>query len=202
MFISKLELNPRCQRVRRELSNIYEVHRTIMRAFPDEVEGPGRVLFRIEGCREDCVTVLVQSSKKPDWSKPVVPIDFFIHRPQTKTFDSLLVKGEQLVFRLTANPTVKRDGRRWGLGSEEELKRWMERKAAENGFSLLSLKVLMHRPVEGEKDEAGSVLKFASVTYEGTLRIEDTERFNNALENGIGSGKGFGFGLPSIAQLR
>lgn len=202
MFLSKLDLNPRCQRVRRELSNIYEVHRTIMRAFPDEVEGPGRVLFRIEGCREECVTVLVQSSKEPDWSKPVVPIDFFIHHPQTKVFDPVLIKGEQLIFRLTANPTVKRDGKRWGLVNEEELRGWMERKAAESGFSLLSLRVIPHRPVEGEKNDAGSALKFASVTYEGTLRIEDSERFHDALESGIGSGKGFGFGLLSIAQLR
>lgn len=202
MFLSKLELNPGCQRVRGELSNIYEVHRTIMRAFPDEAEGPGRVLFRIESCKEECVTILVQSSKEPDWSKPVVPVDFFIRRPQAKVFDPLLVKAERLIFRLMANPTVKKDGRRWGLTSEEDLRGWMQRKAAENGFSLVSLRIVPHRPIEGEKNNAGSALKFASVTYEGILVIEDIAKFRDVLETGIGSGKGFGFGLLSIAQLR
>ncbi len=201
MFLSKLELNLKCDLVRKDLSDIYEMHRTIMRAFPDGTEGPGRVLFRIDGCRDACVTVLIQSDKAPDWEKLVAADSYFIRPPRTKPFDPSFSAGQQLAFRLMANPTVKRDGKRWGLVGEEEQRRWIERKASAGGFSLLRLRVTPHRSVEGEKGDAFP-LTFVSVTYEGMLEVTDSQRFRATLEDGIGSGKAFGFGMLSLAPLR
>lgn len=200
MFLSKLELNIRCPRVREELSDVYEMHRTIMRAFPDGTEGPGRTLFRIES-KEAFVTMLVQSTKEPDWSRLNTPDDYFIRPPQSKAFDPTFYEGQQLIFRLMANPTVKRDGKRWGLVREEEQRQWMERKASQGGFSITSLRVVPHNVVEGEKKADKTGLMFTSITYDGTLSITDPERFRDTLEDGVGSGKGFGFGLLSVAPL-
>jgi len=200
LFLSKLELNLRCPRVREELSDVYEMHRTIMRAFPDGIEGPGRTLFRIER-KESLVTVIVQSKKQPDWKKLNTPNDYFIRPPQSKTFDPTFYEGQQLIFRLMANPTVKRDGKRWGLVREEEQRQWIERKASQGGFSIMSLRVVQQNVVEGEKKADKRGLTFTSITYEGTLSIVDPEKFRDTLENGVGSGKGFGFGLLSVAPL-
>ena len=39
-----------------------------------------------------------------------------------------------------------------------------------------------------------------SVQFDGTLTVTDAEAFLNALEGGVGSGKGFGLGLMSVAR--
>jgi CRISPR system Cascade subunit CasE len=198
MFLSKLELNLRCPEVRRDLSDAYELHRTIMGAFPDGAEGPGRVLYRVEDVKGATVVILIQSDKEPDCKKMNIPEDYFTNHPGIKTFDPVFMDGQQLIFRLTANPTVKRDGKRWGLTSEDDQRRWMERKASTGGFSIVSLRTIPHRAAQGEKGD-GKALKFASVTFEGVLRVIDPTKFRETLEDGIGSGKGFGFGLLSLA---
>lgn len=202
VYLSKLSLDLRCPRVRRELSDIYELHRTILHAFPDGQDGPGRVLFRLENSTDEQVSILVQSCEAPDWTKVRVPKDFFVTPPLSKPFDPQLVPGQALVFRLKANPTVKRDGKRWGLVKEEDLRAWMSRKAAEGGFSITSLRVLPQDAVEGVKEGIEGVLRFSSAIFEGTLSIEDVTMFKRTLDSGIGSGKGFGFGLFSIAPMR
>jgi CRISPR system Cascade subunit CasE len=42
-------------------------------------------------------------------------------------------------------------------------------------------------------------LSFAGVTFQGRLRIIDRQRFLQALAQGVGPGKAYGFGLFSIA---
>ena len=39
MYLSRLILNPRHRRVQREVANPYEMHRSLMRAFPDNLKG-------------------------------------------------------------------------------------------------------------------------------------------------------------------
>lgn len=42
---------------------------------------------------------------------------------------------------------------------------------------------------------------FNSILFSGTLIVQDPEKFKKTIENGIGSAKGFGFGLLSIKKL-
>jgi CRISPR system Cascade subunit CasE len=204
VFLSRFVLDLGCPRTRRELSNIYELHRTILRAFPDDTAGgPGRVLFRVEKGKGDGVMVLVQSQKEPIWDRLDVPKNFYLQAPEKKEYDPHLVKGQRLLFRLTANPTVRKDGKRLGLVREEDLRVWMNRKAERGGYSLQGFRIVPHLPVEGEKaSSSGENLKFISVTYEGILQVEDSGLFRMSIESGVGSGKAFGFGLLSIAPIR
>jgi CRISPR system Cascade subunit CasE len=39
------------------------------------------------------------------------------------------------------------------------------------------------------------------VRFDGLLRVEDPERLKIGLSSGIGSAKGFGFGLLSLARI-
>ena len=43
--------------------------------------------------------------------------------------------------------------------------------------------------------------RFVAVRFEGVLEVTDPTAFCKTVENGIGSGKGFGFGLLSVAPL-
>ena len=38
MYLSRLILNPRNRRVQREIAGPYQMHRSIMRAFPDNLQ--------------------------------------------------------------------------------------------------------------------------------------------------------------------
>jgi len=45
-------------------------------------------------------------------------------------------------------------------------------------------------------------LQLLSVQFDGLLRILDQDMTRKTVENGIGSAKGFGFGLLSLAPLK
>lgn len=199
MYLSRLILNLKSAQVRRELANVYEIHRTIMGAFPDGEEGPGRVLFRIEESQEAKVTILVQSSKCPDWGKARLAPGYLDRPVDWKVFEPIISNGQKLRFRLLANPTVKRDGRRIGIFREEELKSWLSRKAEAAGFSIEQVMILPRGIVDGVKTAYEDGLEFSSVIFEGILEVKEERLFLESLESGIGSAKGFGFGLMSIA---
>lgn len=141
-------------------------------------------------------------------------------------YDSLKT-GARLVFRLKANPTRKvdtrsgpdgqrRNGRRVLVLGEETQIEWLRRKGEQSGFEVLTVrhkpevpsvyakpegKLIGHRRRDGDASgqDKWAQLTFASVVFEGLLRITDEDRFRQALQNGIGSGKAYGFGLLSVA---
>ena len=45
-------------------------------------------------------------------------------------------------------------------------------------------------------------ISFFGVLFEGMLRVDEPEKFLKSVESGIGSAKGFGFGLLSVAPAK
>lgn len=164
LWLSRLLLDAGARRVRSELAHPYEMHRTLMRGFPD---GPAAarkafgVLFRAEPNEQTgVVTVYVQSMVKPDWSF-LRPLDYLMAEPEppkdlARAYAGLGT-GQVLRFRLRANPTkrIARPingnqalvGKRVGVLGEEKQMAWLVRKAAERekgipgGFELLTRQV-------------------------------------------------------------
>ncbi len=157
MFISQLSLNTRKKDVHRDLASPYEMHRTLLRAFPDQHNGgTGRVMFRVDVSRDEDrpPIVLVQSEKRPDWTvlekggyaqvtgvKELIPA---VSESMSMSRNVMLVRtGDQFRFRLIANPTVKRqvegkkNGRREACVTEEQQLAWLARKGEAGGFSLM-----------------------------------------------------------------
>ncbi|MGQ9502995.1 MAG: type I-E CRISPR-associated protein Cas6/Cse3/CasE [Anaerolineae bacterium] len=215
MYLSRLILDACSRRVCREVSEPYEMHRTLLKAFPSALEGgPGRVLFRVDTppahhAGPAHFIALVQSEQLPDWSF-LHTTDHYLLRsvadnPAVKSFAPVFTSGQQLLFRLRANPTVKRNGKRCGLYREEEQRAWLERKADENGFTVLGV-IIQREGIAGGRiyraPEEVHPLRLLAVRFDGLLRVDDPERFLNALRRGIGSGKGLGFGLLSLARPR
>jgi CRISPR system Cascade subunit CasE len=215
MYLSRLILNPRSRRVQREVAAPYQMHRSLMRAFPDDLAaGDERVLFRLEAHpHTGTLNLLVQSLTLPDWSwlaEPgargyLLPVDE--PNPAVKSFDLNLAPAQVLAFRLRANPTVKRrfnekDHKRVGLYREEEQIEWLKRKGEQGGFRVLSARTGGRDTVNGtiHRDEATHKLHLLAVQFDGLLQVTDPDRLREAVQRGIGSGKGLGFGLLSLAR--
>lgn len=121
LFLTKMILNPKCPRVRRDLGNPQELHRTVSNGFP-EVENQAHlpkhlqetprhkfnILHRLEIDKDRGQAVLlVQSGVKPDWR--FLPEDY-ADELQCKAVGEQYGRIENemtLVFRLQANPTKR-----------------------------------------------------------------------------------------------
>jgi CRISPR system Cascade subunit CasE len=210
MFFSRLLLNPRSRRVLHDAADPYEMHRTVLRGFPDKANGgPGRVLWRLEREKPSHPqTLLVQSEKQPDWDPLLAELPPYylteetldgLANPDTKQRDPVFVLRQQFVFRLRANPTVKRDGKRHGLFREEDQLGWLARKGHQGGFAVRSARIVPEGTVRA-KLRTSVPLAFFSVLYEGLLEVTEPTQFQATLAEGVGSAKGFGFGLLSLAR--
>jgi CRISPR system Cascade subunit CasE len=206
MYLTQLQLDPRSAQARRDLADAYDMHRTLVRAFvQDETQAPPRFLWRLEPDRTlSRPTVLVQSLQTGDWA--------FLERlagylagegaRRTKSFepDTLLQDGARYRFRLVANPTVTRGGKRHGLVGEEAQLAWLTRQGERAGFNVLAAVVAGDDRVRSRR--GGEQISLSRVGFEGVLEARDKGLLGQALAAGIGPGKAFGCGLLSLARLR
>lgn len=170
------------------------MHQTIMRAFT--AMEPGRVLYRLEP-RTDEIQVIAQSRNVPDWS--LIERNYFLHEPSYKRVELKICADQELRFRLRANPTIKSGGKREGILQEKEQLSWLERKGKTNGFEVIEARSYGQRMEYGKGHNENEVRLFCT-TFEGILSVTDPCKVIDAVENGIGSGKGFGNGLLSLAR--
>lgn len=218
MYLSQLILNDRGRRVNRDLANVYELHRTVMSGFAPTLPPEERVLFRLDEDRTGRLVLLVQSHTAPDWSAlpegylqaadPFAPVP----NPAVKSFGPAFHDGQRLRFRLRANPTVKisrpgrQQGYRVGIINEERQLAWLAGKGERGGFRLEPDKVRVGQPgrdrgFAGQDARSGKrhKVELHVVVFEGLLQVTDAAAFARTLQAGIGSAKGFGCGLLSLA---
>ena len=208
MYLSRLKLNPAVRKTRELMISPYQLHQAIYHAFPKD--GAGRVLYRIdENQRIGTISLLVQSEKEPDWQKAEYLTLCLIDKAEFHSFTPDLKSGRTLFFRLRANPSVKKqadgkkNGYRVGLIQENDQLAWLNRKAEGGGFSIISCRIIPERIAHDDRSRAANdKLRHFAVCYEGLLKVTDETLFSETVENGIGSAKGFGFGLMSLAPLK
>jgi CRISPR system Cascade subunit CasE len=211
MYLSQLVLDPKARCVLDDLANPYQLHRTLMSAFPAELPADERVLFRVERQhRQPYLAVLVQSHTCPEWDG-LNQKGYLLLPAAVKEFQLMPRLNQVFRFRLLANPTRrlkadhkgdgKQDGPRIGLTRVEDQIAWLDRKGEMHGFRVLNVQTVKEAQPESWKHEAGKNHRIShqAVRFDGTLQVTDLGAFSKALENGIGSGKGFGFGLLSLA---
>jgi len=207
-FLSLLEIDSQAHIARTWLGNPYRVHQRLTMAFSDGQLG--RVLFRIED-EWSPPRIIVQSQAEADWDAAFRQFAVLASHPQQKRLDIALGSGETLRFRLLANPTkrlsagcpgTKVDGRRVGLFKEAEQRGWLDRKGAEAGFVPLGVEVRPLSTIVSHKNPSKdhSRQSHLAVQFDGRLRVTDPERLREALRAGIGTAKGYGFGLLSLAK--
>jgi CRISPR system Cascade subunit CasE len=198
MFLSRLLVDPLSPVPARVLACPYVLHQAIMSGFDPARRGNSRVLFRVEPERpRGSVVILVQSEMEPEWQPTLTRFFPGAALPDVKPFEISLCDGETLRFRLRANPTVRRDGKRLGLTGEEAFRAWLERKLAAAGAVPCGVQVRDEGLVRGRQQP----VQFQSVRFDGVLMVQDAAGLTEAAQHGIGSAKAFGFGLLSFARL-
>ena len=220
MFLHRIHLDPRCREARRDLSDPYQLHSTLCRAFcePDKKCPEGEFLWRLEPETDSagCPRILVQSRTIPNWTDVGVEgwlasADSAVNLNDRLKLDSLKV-GQRFRFRLRANPCVSRNGKRLGLLRLEEQEKWVERKGVQHGFSLPRLASFDFSEVSQERvdvrisqeqmlrgnQHSGNGIRIFSVLYDGILTVTEPNHFRDVLQTGIGHGKVMGLGLMSV----
>lgn len=206
MFLSKLTLDPRHPQARRDLSDAYEMHRTLARAFaPDSETAPGRFLWRLErrADYQPSSVVLVQSAQPADWSV----LDAFqgyadkIHANKSVDLGILIQPDARYRFRLLANPTVTRQGKRYGLTREDEQLAWIARQGERHGFSILGCVRSTDERLQVRQGRGGNRITLHTALFEGLLQAAAPEALRLGLLNGFGHGKAMGLGMLSLARV-
>ena len=215
MYLSSLSLDLSNPSARQALRNGQDMHRNIMRAFP-QAEGAARlssgVLYRIEqesaySSKYTQLRLLVMSSDIPNW-EVISPLGF-VSNSDPKDISALrhsFEVGRLLHFELVAIPSKKmnsgsRNSRRRMLRSPEEREAWLRRKGEQNGFSIGWVTEVNQVEVVG-KHSRGQEGDFhlRGTRFQGALRIENQEQFTSGFFRGIGSGKAYGFGLLTLSR--
>jgi len=206
IYLSRLILNPRSRQVQSELARPYELHRTLMKGFPDGVRREkANLLYRLENHSPTrSLILLAQSTIKPDWT-PLLSAGrgkYLLVPPQTKQLSLHLLEGRVLRFRLRANPTRRlstgkgnKAGKRVQLFREEEQWEWLQRRSQAGGFRVMDVRITS----EGNLNDRRRHLKIYQVRFDGILQIIDADAFEQTLRKGIGPAKAFGCGLLSLA---
>ncbi len=224
MYLHRLYLNPLCKEARRDIADPYELHSTLCRAFSDKsTQCPeSEFLWRMdpETMPDGAVRVLVQSRSLPDWDRIGIESWLIEHPPEPVDLrlklmlDSIYV-GQRFRFRVRANPSTSKDGKRIGLLLLPQQEAWIERKGREQcGFTLPKLssfgfneqepsrpdvQVTQQQMLYGnQRRDVGGRISIFSALYDGYLEVTDTGMFLACLRNGMGHGKALGLGLLSI----
>jgi CRISPR system Cascade subunit CasE len=166
------------------------------------------------------VVILVQSAPKPDWEYAFHNACYLLAAPpEVKPFNPCYTTGQRLRFRLLANPTRRltehslgADGqlvKKWANTDKkgmrvpvptDQLLDWINRRAEKAGFSIEkdSINVLPGYVFANKRGDRHGI-RLRSVRYDGLLSVTEPALFRQAIIQGIGPGKAFGFGLLSVA---
>ncbi|GIW07767.1 MAG: CRISPR-associated endoribonuclease Cse3 [Dehalococcoidia bacterium] len=220
MYLSLLWLNPASRQAMGDLADVQALHVRLMSAFPEGAGSRAKLdlLHRVERDRAGRPRVLVQSRLLPDWSR--LPARYLVSPPTVKSIDKAfqaITRGMRLRFRLRANPTKRllsadhrrglpervdrqgKEGKRVALLKDEDRLAWLQRKAREAGFRVVSA-IVRAEPDERGQKAGGPRLVLSAATFDGVLEVEDADKLRTALTTGIGPGKAYGFGLLSVAR--
>lgn len=178
------------------LADGYRWHQALWRAFPGRNGEARDFLSRVDE-KGPWVEALVLS--------PTAPVPQPWGRWETRAVAPGFLRHTRYVFALRANPTVKRvvrvesgerqkNGRRTRICSPDDLRAWIEKKAADSGFRVEG-GLAVDPPVDQLCWRGPRKIVHARVDYRGVLSVTEVEAFERAYRTGIGSAKAFGFGL-------
>ena len=185
----------------------YDWHRAVWQCFPGMPEAHRDFLLRLDWLPDGCrVYVLceTQPTRPPwcpekRWEVGEVAPGFLGH--SLYRFDLKANPTRKLVVRNEAGERRKQ-GRRVPLLREDERRQWLVTKGEQHGFCLeesvpLSIDPAGRHPFQRQGKDGVHV----GVRFRGVLRVTDRERFALAFRKGLGSAKGFGFGMLLLQPL-
>lgn len=199
MYISKVILDRRAPSIWQCLSNCQDMHRNIMKMFESSRKEAG-VLYRMY-LKNSEASVYVLSQIEPINAE----LPHGMKLIGTKEISSLINtfnKGECFAFDLLAAPSKKIDienkknSRRRALQTQEERLEWLNSKAASGGFIINSVQECGKERYYGTHNaENGGKMVIDAIHFQGSLCIDDRDKFVSMYKSGIGPGKAYGLGM-------
>lgn len=198
MYLTKVNLDLTKQETMKAFYDRGRFHSLVESCFSGERQ---HALWRLEK-EHHCYSILLLSREIPDLNR----LEHAVGKGEGKTIeydrylDFVSADGKVLQFRISVNPTVCWDGARIPLNLRRTEKHpycaedWLKDRVKNNGAEVLQSEVIDNRTIS-IKNGKGKIFK---VTFEGTLKVTDHDRFRLLLEKGIGHGKAYGCGLLSV----
>lgn len=225
-WLARIEIDVETARAER-ISDSYACHKRLWECFPDASKEKRDFLTRIDPL-EGTFRLWILSERKPvqpQWCptdgfapKEIAP-SFLSHRYYA--FDLRANPVKTIVQRgpngeTSLKPNGKRKcGKRVPLVKPEDLRAWLVQKGKvrcrdqatgleiPGGFRIVEEKPLEISPmVENHFRKKGQSGYHGGVQFRGTLEVTDRDRFIETYHSGIGSAKGFGFGMLLLAPVK
>lgn len=204
----------------------YAWHKKIWECFPNVPDAQREFLTRIDPL-EGAFRLWVLSGRKPvcprwclaeNFALKQIAESFLSHRHyafdlRANPVKALARRDENGSPLLLENGKRKR-GKRVPIVKQDELRGWLIRKGkirrrndetgqdVPGGFRIVEEKPLEISPMqESHFRKKGQSAYHGGVQFRGTLEVTDRQRFIETYKAGIGSAKGFGFGLLLLAPI-
>lgn len=204
MFISQVYIDTRKHETAKAMYNRNIMHGAIERCFEGERQHPLWRIDRISGM----FSILIVSRNEPNFEDFVQKFGVSGIQPQTKSYDDFLEKviqhDEIMRFHMTANPTIKRNGKRIPLNMKRTntygycASDWLCDRLKKNGAELISGDISSFEKYKIKREK--SIITMVAADFDGFIRITDKDKFVYALTNGIGHGKAYGCGMISVMR--
>lgn len=155
--------------------------------------------------KTDHVELLLLSDYQPEMPKwcnsnqwQVLEIDED-YLSQASYFFELYANPTKTVRKLDGKGGLTKNGKRLMLLDKESQMEWLIRKASNHGFAVRDdVPLKISKPVNHHFNRRGERGLHIGVRFQGALQVTDQSAFKKAFRKGIGTAKGFGFGLLMI----
>ncbi len=179
----------------------------------------GRALWRLDNPERHRLDLYLVSPVPPSL-EAIVDQAGWPSQPVWRTteynrFLNKLESGQLWMFRLRANPikSIRPEGggrgQRVPLARVDEQVTWLTSRSEAHGFTLAqgehgpNLRVTERRTERFRRGgPGGSSVTLATAAFEGVLEVVDPGRLRESLTTGIGTAKGYGCGLMTLAKPR
>jgi len=220
MFLTQMPLNPQRRTTRELVASPQRMHAAVLSAFLPGTSERERVLWRLDEPDRHTLNLYIVSATEPSLETMVEQAGWQT-QPVWRTADYRrfldgLESGQRWIFRLRANPVVSvrpeggGRGQRVPLARAEEQEAWLLGRASRLGFAVVqgdqgrpNLQVSdRHRDAfrRGWGSDARTVT-LATARFDGVLEVTDPSALRSTLQQGVGSAKGYGCGLMTLARL-
>jgi CRISPR system Cascade subunit CasE len=207
LFISAIRYPAHAKAAATAWRDFYMLHKLVYAAFPTkQAAEAARPLFRFDVEGEHGY-LYVQTTREPDWTR--LPAATCPHVVGPRPYE--IPQGERLRFRLLARPSARSEPKardpkrkRKSISSPQRQLEWLRRKGEENGFRIERCEIverIWHDTKTNERLPNGSPKPLYAVQFDGVLVVTDRDKLREAVRNGIGPQKAYGFGLLSLAPL-
>jgi len=207
-WLAKMFIEPElAMQQRLQLTDGYALHQVAWQTFPGLDDQPRAFLSRLDSAPDGYTLLLLSRAHRPErlawcpetcWQvKPITPA--FLQRRYYR-FD-LRANPTRNVVKLDATGKPTKNGRRKPITRLDEQTDWLQRKAMDSGFTIVEAPEIGFCQDQVFRKRSGHGVH-TGVRFRGVLEVTNWQRFEEAFYKGIGSAKGFGFGMLLLQPIQ